>query len=340
MSTVLVTGGAGFVGTHVILALLQAGHTVCTTVRDLKRQDEVRTALRRGGVEAGGRLSFIATDLMKDDNWAAAMQGCDYVHHVASPLPVQSPKDENEVIGPAREGTLRVLRFARAGGIKRVIVTSSFAAIGYGHPAGSPTFDETSWTDPTVPGLSTYVRSKALAERAAWDFMAREGGSMEMVTINPTAIFGPVLSPTLSGSITIIKMLLNGKPPVMPRISMGVVDVRDVADLHVRAMTAPAAAGQRFLCVSGKALWLREVAEILKENLGPAAAKVKTSETPSWLLKLLVPFVPVLKEIGPELDKLKNSSNAKAVQTLGWQPRPAREAVIAAAKSLQELNLI
>ena len=340
MSIVLVTGGTGFVGTHVILALLEAGHTVRTTVRDPKREHEVRAALRRVGVEPGERLTFHTTDLTRDGGWEAALAGCEYVHHVASPLPIEAPKDENEVIGPARDGTLRVLRVARDAGVRRVIVTSSFAAIGYGHKATSTTYDETSWTDLASPGLSTYVKSKTLAERAAWDFIAREGRGMEMVAINPTAIFGPALSSAISGSITMIRMILTGKMPAIPRISMGVVDVRDVADLHVRAMSAPAAAGQRFLAVGSKALWMREVAEILKQELGTTIPGIKTREAPSWMLRLLKPFMPLLRDVVPELDKLKNSSNAKAKEVLGWSPRPAREAILATAQSLKELEML
>ena len=209
MSTVLVTGGSGFVGGHCILRLLEAGHAARTTVRDLKREPDVRAMLRHGGVEAGERLSFAAADLTGDAGWPEAVAGCELVLHVASPFPAGVPKDDDELIVPARDGALRVLRAARDAGVKRVVLTSSFAAVGYGHPPQAAPFDETAWTDVTA-GVSAYVKSKTLAERAAWDFIAREGRSLELSAVNPVAIFGPVLGPDFSTSIALIKSLIDG----------------------------------------------------------------------------------------------------------------------------------
>src|SRR5215469_9688465 len=260
MSKVLVTGGSGFLGSHAILQLLAAGHEVRTTVRSLKRESDVRAMLREGGEEPGKRLSFIAADLEKDAGWPEAVAGCDYVLHVASPLPPSVPKHEDELIVPAREGTLRVLRASRDVGVKRVVFTSSFAAIGYGRPEREKPYDETDWTDPNSEGVMPYQKSKTLAERAAWDFITKEGGGLELSVVNPVGVFGPVLGPDYSTSILIVQRLMDGALPGCPKLYFGVVDVRDVADLHLRAMTQPAARGQRFLAISGDALSMVEIA--------------------------------------------------------------------------------
>src|SRR5690349_13614052 len=198
MSEVLVTGGSGFIAAHCILQLLGAGHRVRTTVRNLARRDDVLAMLRQGRAAAPAGIVFHAADLTADAGWAAAVTGCDYVLHVASPVPAYVPRDENELVVPAREGTLRVLRAARDAGVKRLVLTSSFAAIGYGHPSRETPFDETDWTNVNGDDVQPYVRSKALAERAAWDFIAREGGSLELATVNPVAVLGPALGPDVS----------------------------------------------------------------------------------------------------------------------------------------------
>src|SRR6476646_5531832 len=211
MSVVLVTGGSGFVGSHVVLQLLNAGHLVRATVRSLTREDSVRTTLRDAGVEAGERLSFFAADLTRDDGWAEAVAGCEFVIHVASPIPPVAPKTEDELIVPARDGVLRVLKAARDAKVKRVVFTSTCGAIYYGHPPQLAPFDETSWTNLNGE-MSAYVKSKALAERAAWDFMAAEGGSLELSVVNPAGIFGPVLGRDFSSSIELVTRLMKGMP--------------------------------------------------------------------------------------------------------------------------------
>jgi dihydroflavonol-4-reductase len=228
VSTVLVTGGSGFIGSHAILQLLAAGHQVCTTVRSLVRETAVRTMLRTGGADPGDSLAFFATDLTADAGWSAAVAGCDFVLHVASPFPAGAPRSDAELIVPARDGTLRVLRAARDAGVRRVVLTSSFAAIGYGHANLGRPFNETDWTDP-ARAASAYVKSKTIAERAAWDFIAREGGGMELAVINPVAVMGPVLGPDYSSSIALIQQLLRGALPGLPQLWFGIVDVRDVA---------------------------------------------------------------------------------------------------------------
>lgn len=252
MSAVLVTGGSGFVGSYCILQLLAEGHTVRTTVRNLAREGDVRSMLKTGGADARDRLSFFAADLESDKGWSEAAAGCDYILHVASPIPVAVPKNEDELIVPAREGALRVLRAARGAGVKRVVLTSSFAAIGYGQKPQTAPFDESSWTDINGYGATPYIKSKTIAERAAWDFVAKEGGT-ELAVVNPVAILGPVLGADYSPSIMIVQRMLDGAIPGCPQRWFGIVDVRDVADLHVRAMTHPAASGQRFLCKAATA---------------------------------------------------------------------------------------
>jgi nucleoside-diphosphate-sugar epimerase len=340
MSTVLVTGGSGFVGSHCILQLLSEGHQVRTTVRSSKREADVRAMLKEGGAEPGDRLRFFAADLEKDAGWAEAIAGCEYVLHVASPLPERVPKNEDELIVPAREGALRVLRAARDAGVKRVVLTSSFAAIGYGHKPQSAPFDETHWTDPNGSDVLPYVKSKALAERAAWDFMAKEGGALELSVVNPVAVFGPVLGPDYSASILLVQRLMDGAVPGCPRMCFGIVDVRDVADLHLRAMTNPAAKGERFLAVSGDFMWMREMALGLKQRLGVAARRVPTRELPDWLVHVAAMFDPAVKQILPELGKVKNGTNEKARRLLGWSPRSREDALVATAESMARLGLL
>ncbi|HWD81753.1 MAG TPA: NAD-dependent epimerase/dehydratase family protein, partial [Kribbella sp.] len=262
---VLVTGGSGYLATHLIARLLRDGLDVRTTVRSTTRAASVRDAVRRGGAD-DTRLRFVEADLMSDDGWKAAVDGCAEVHHVASPIPAVQPEDPDELIVPAREGTLRVLRAARDAGARRVVLTSSFAAVGYTPKPGAE-YTEDDWTDPDTPGLAPYPRSKAIAERAAWDLM-RDAGT-ELVVVNPTAIFGPTLTTDLRSSTQLIKMILDGSMEVVPRARFGVVDVRDVADLHVRAMANPDAAGNRFLAVSNDpATSFLEVSQLLHNRLG------------------------------------------------------------------------
>ncbi len=341
MSKVLVTGGSGFIGGHCLVQLLAAGHEVATTVRSLKREADVRFALKKGGAgDPGARLSFFVADLDQDAGWAEAVAGCDYVLHVASPFPAGAPRDENELIRPAREGALRVLRAARDAGVKRVVMTSSFAAIGYGVPDRAEPFTEADWTNPDGPGAQAYSKSKTLAERAAWDFIAREGGGLELSVVNPVGVFGPVLGPDFATSILLVKTLLDGAAPGSPKLYIGAVDVRDVADLHLRAMTDPKARGERFLATAGDFVSLSEIAAMLKAGLGPAGRRVPTGELPDWLLRLAAVFDPRVQLLLPELGKHKNASGQKARALLGWAPRSTAESVLATARSLIELGLV
>jgi nucleoside-diphosphate-sugar epimerase len=340
MSTVLVTGGSGFIGSYVILQLLAAGHTVRTTVRNLNRENDVRAMLKAGGAEPGERVSFFAADLENDAGWSDAVAGCEYVMHVASPLSIQEIKTEEELVLPARDGTLRVLRAARDAGVKRVVVTSSFGAIGYGHKKQTAPFNETSWTNPESPDVIPYVKSKVLAERAAWDFIAREGGSLELSVVNPTGVFGPVLGPDFSGSISIVQRMMDGAMPVCPKLYFGIVDVRDVADLHLRAMTDSAAKGERFIAVAGESISLLEIGNMLRARLGKWAEKAPRRQMPDWLMRVVAIFNQDARGVLPQLGAVRNATSEKAKRVLGWAPRSSEDALVATAESLIHFGLL
>ena len=339
MSTVLVTGGSGFIACHCILQLLAAGYQVRTTVRSLKRETDVRAMLKEGGAEPGDRLSFVVADLENDAGWSAAVAGCEYVLHVASPLPARLPKHEDELILPAREGTLRVLRAARDAGVKRVVLTSSFGAIGYGHEQQKAPFDETNWST-LNSDVAPYMKSKTLAERAAWDFIAKEGGNLELSVINPVGVFGPVLGPDYSTSILLVQRLMDGALPGCPKLYFGIVDVRDVADIHLRAMAAQTAKGERFLATASDFMSMADIAKVLKSRLGLAAKRVPTRELPNWLVRIAALRDPAIRLILPELGTYKNATNEKAKKVLGWTPRSNEEAILATAESLMRLGLL
>ncbi len=341
MSKVLVTGGSGFIGAHAILQLLAAGHEVRATVRHLDRAPDVRAMLRHGGAAgAETHVAFTQADLTSDHGWSEAVAGCDYVLHIASPFPASVPKNEDELIVPARDGALRVLRAARDRGVKRVVLTSSFAAIGYGSATAARTFTEEDWTDPEGPEVQPYAKSKTIAERAAWDFIATEGAGLELAVVNPVGVFGPVLGSDYSTSILLVKRLLDGALPGCPRLWFGVVDVRDVADLHLRAMTDPKARGERFLAVADDFLSFREIALALREGLPGATRRVTTREIPDVVVRLFALLDPAARQILPELGKRKNASADKARRLLGWAPRSRSEAIVASAQSLLDLELV
>ncbi len=340
MATVLVTGGSGFIASHAIVQLLAAGHSVRATVRDLKREADVRAMLKAGGAANDAPVKFFAADLGSDAGWKPAVDRADYVLHIASPFPPAAPKDENELIVPAREGALRVLRESRDAGVKRVVMTSSFAAVGYGKPALDRPFDESDWTDPAAPGITAYVKSKTIAERAAWDFVAREGRGLELSVVNPTGVIGPVLSHDLATSIVMVKRMLDGDVPGCPKLWYGLVDVRDVADLHILAMTTPAAKGERFLAVSGDFFAVIDIARALHRRLGAMGQRVPMRQVPNWLVRLAALRDPGIRQTLPELGKQKNASGDKARRLLGWSPRPAEDALVATAESLARFGLL
>ncbi|KAK4944971.1 hypothetical protein LTR10_015648 [Elasticomyces elasticus] len=339
---ILVTGGSGFVGSHCIVQLLGKGYRVRTTVRSLARADDVRQMLRVGGVaeEQVNSVEFCAAELTKDDGWQEACKDSSFVLHVASPFPAAAPKHEDELIVPAREGTLRALRAAKAAGtVKRVVVTSSFAAVGYGHEdRNNPTFTEADWTD--VNAAPAYPKSKTIAEKAAWDYIEKEGGEMELAVVNPVAVLGPTLSKSYATSMELVLRLMNGAIPGLPNIKMGLVDVRDVADLHIRAMTDPKAAGQRYIAVAGDFMSMHEIALALKARLGDKARKVTTRQLPDFLVRIVGFFDATVGLIVNELGKNKNASSEKAKSELGWQPRSREDAMVGAAESLEKFGLL
>lgn len=344
---ILVTGGSGFIGVYCIALLLARGYRVRTTVRDSARQPAVRAMVARamagacGGADSSdaAALGFAEADLLHDAGWASAAAGCQYVLHVASPLPVGRPRHEDQLIIPAREGTLRVLRAARQAGVQRVVLTSSFAAIGYGH-ATPPQLDETCWTNLQGRGVSAYTKSKTLAERAAWDFLASQGSALELAAVNPVVVTGPVPGADYSASIELVRRLLDGAVPGCPRLQIGLVDVRDVADLHLRAMLDPAANGQRFLAIGGQFLWLTEVAQLLRQSVGAAARRVPTRTLPDWLVRAAALASPTLRELLPELGRPKHADSSKAARLLGWTPRAYAQSLADTAHSLRQFGLL
>jgi dihydroflavonol-4-reductase len=329
--TVLVTGGSGFLGGWCVVELLRRGYDVRTTLRDPGREEEVRTAVG-SEVPSGEKLSFHVADLAADEGWEEAVAGCDYVLHVASPFPPVQPKDPDELIVPAREGTRRVLRAALAADVQRVVLTSSVAAVGGGADPGGAPLDEKSWTDLDHPGLSPYVRSKTIAERAAWDLVREQDAVERLAVVNPGAILGPLLSRDGSYSLEAIERLLRGMPGV-PRIGFSFVDVRDVADLQIKAMLAPDAGGESFIAVT-QFLWMAEVAAVLRRELGEEASKVPSRGVPNLLVRTMAIFDPGIRSIVNQLGRKLSYSSEKARTTLGWQPRPIEQTIIECARSI------
>lgn len=312
--TVLVTGGTGFVGIHTILQLLQQGNSVKTTLRTLSKTQGIIDALQEAGLADLSKLSFFEADLTSDQGWNEAVEGCDYVLHVASPFPLEEPEDENDLIIPARDGSLRVLMAARDAGVKRVVLTSSFAAIGYGTDRKGHIFDEKDWTDKSA-AIPAYIKSKTVAEEAAWEFIKNQGEGMELVVINPVGIFGPIIGGIFPASYEgVIQAILDGNIKENPPFTFGVVDVRDVADIHIRAMLSPEANGQRFLATSEGAVSFYDVAELIKKERPESAS-------------LIADLQPTAA------DAYTQMSNKKAVETLNWYPRSREEAILASVDS-------
>jgi dihydroflavonol-4-reductase len=336
---VLVTGGSGYIAGVLIRQLLAAGWQVNTTVRDLAREPALRQLLAADAGEARDQLRFFAADLMHDAGWAEAAAGCSHLAHLASPLPAGVPRDANELIVPARDGALRALKAARDAGVQRVVMTSSVAAIAYGHGPGEHRFTERDWTRLEVPGIPAYVQSKTIAERAARDWVAREGGGLAFCTVNPSVVLGPVASADYSASVVLVRSLLDGRIPALPRIGFGIVDVRDVAELHWRALTAPDMAGERFIACGGFH-WLREIAAVLRAELGEQARRVPTRQLPDWAVRLLAQVSPTVRAAASELGTVRHQDSTHAREVLGWAPRPPREAIVATARDLIALGVV
>jgi len=335
--TVLVTGGSGFIASYCIIALLEAGFRVRATLRSLKRSVDVQATLREGGVRVFDSLSFVEADLEKDHGWAEAVSGCNYVLHIASPTPGHAGSEE-AFVQPAVKGVLRVLAAARDAGVRRVVLTSAFGAVGFGTNKSTP-YTEQDWTD-LSKDIPWYQKSKTLAEKAAWDFIAREGNGLELAAINPVGVLGPVLSADYTHSIQTIHRMLNGELSGCPKISSGYIDVRDVADLHVKAMILPQANGERFIAAGAGVMSIMDIARILRSRLGDAGQKAPVRELPNWFMRILGRFNPSVKVILPYLGMNMHVSNEKARTLLGWNPRANEQAVVDTAESLIRLNLV
>jgi nucleoside-diphosphate-sugar epimerase len=337
--TVLVTGGSGFLGSWCLVELLRRGYQVRTTIRDASRESEVRAMLAQEA-DVGDRLSVHVADLTDDAGWEEAIGGCDYVLHVASPFPPAQPKDPDELIIPAREGARRVIRTSLAAGVKRIVLTSSAVAVANsGRPPSSGNeFTEEDWSDPANPTLTPYGRSKTIAERSAWDLVKEKGAAGQLAVVCPSAIIGPVLSDDRSYSLQAIERLLGGMPGI-PKLGFSFVDVRDVADLHIRAMTSPGASGERFLG-AGPFLWMSEVAQILRDRLGERAAKVPTRNVPNFIVRTMAKFDPGLRSVVGDLGRRRSMSSEKAKTRLGWSPRPIDETVVDTAESLMRVGAV
>lgn len=340
-TTVLVTGASGFIGLHCVLQLLQQGYRVRGTVRSKARSDEVREAMEANiGAGLGERLEIVEADLSEDEGWADAVRGCTYVLHVASPFPNRVPEHEDELIKPAMEGTLRVLKAAADAGVRRVVLTSSVAAVSTGYPTDSSrVYTEDDWS--IVERCSPYPKSKTLAERAAWDFVASLGGDapMELAVINPGAVLGPVLNRHYSTSGEIVRKLLARELPGTAKVGFSWVDVRDVASAHLAAMTVPEAAGQRFCCAI-EFSWIDEVADILAKRFGPEGWKVPTRKLPSFMVRIVALFDPTVKTVVSDLGRVRRVSSDRIRNVLGWQPHSLEEMTVAMGETMIEQGIV
>ena len=334
MEKVLVTGASGFIAEHCIIELLKNGYSVKGSLRTMNREQEVRDAVKTETDDT--KLEFCKLDLLEDDGWEDAMWDCDYLMHVASPFVIEDPKDENDLIKPAKEGTLRALNAAKKAGIKRVVLTSSVAAVNSHMMSG--TSDHTTWTDINSKYVTPYQKSKTIAEKAAWDFYNNQDNSnkMELAVINPGGVMGPQLGNDLGGASTqIVSQLISGKFPMIPALSFPFIDVRDVAILHLKAMTTPDADGKRFIAAHSKPTWMYEVAEVLS---AAGYEKIKLKKAPSFMLKLIGLFDNKTKSLVPMLDKYVPCDNSQTVKVLNWEPMPWEQAFIEHAKSIEAIK--
>lgn len=338
--TVLVTGGSGFVGMQIILQLLQKGYRVRTTLRDLSKKDQLLQTLKLNGITSFSNLSFAEAELTDDQNWKEVMSGCSCVMSVASPVFFDKPKDKNEAIRPAVEGILRMLQFAKESGVKRVVMTSNFGAVGFTQRDKTRQTTEADWTDPEAEGLSLYEKSKTLAEKAAWEFIHKNGEGLELTTINPVAILGPSLDAHVSGSFILLKMLLHGTLKAVPNLPLNVVDVRDVADLHIRAMESPNAKNQRFIATADGQTSLIEIGQLIINKRPLLAKKIPKRRIPNWVLNIAAIFNEQAKE-GLFMSKMnRNVSNEKARKLLSWKPiATGEETILASVDSMIKYNL-
>lgn len=337
---VLVTGGSGYIASNIVLQLLEQGYMVRTTVRSLDKIERVKKIIRAGGIENLDNLSFIITDLSSEKNWDKAMTGVVYVIHPASPTPKLNFKDEKEMIDPAVSGVLYVMKAARDAKVKRVVLTSAYGAIFAGHENRKTPYTEEDWSNLEAKNIFPYQKSKTLSERAAWKFIEEEGNGLELATVNPVGVMGPILTSDYSHSNVQIQQLLDGEVKAVPNVDSGYVDVRDVASLHLLAMISSKAAGERFLATTGETLSMLEVANILREAFPDFADKLPTKKIPNAVLKAAALTNPSLRMLASLTGKYAETSNQKSKDLLGWQPRSAREAILATAQSMIDLGIV
>lgn len=341
--TVLVTGGTGYIAIYIIAQLLEKGYSVRTTVRSLKREEEARAALAELGQTPGAELQFVEADLSRDAGWAAAAANAAYVFHVASPFPMVLPKDENELVIPAKEGTLRVLRAAKHAGVKRVVMTSAFGAAGMGYTAARNdyVFTEKDWSNLAPDSkLNAYYKSKTIAEKSAWDFIRREGGGMELATILPVAVLGPVLGQKAAGSNQLTAMMLSGRVPGFLDLYFPIVDVRDLARAHLLALETPNAAGERFIISNDDSLSMKQVGMIIKHHFGEAAKKIPNRTIPGFIIKFAALFNSVARDTRSDLGVIRKMSSNHARKVLHWKPDySVEETILASAKSILDKNI-
>lgn len=335
---VLITGISGFIAKHCALELLNAGYQVRGTVRSPGARASIRATLAKHAKLAA--LEFVEADLLADEHWSAAVEGCSAVLHVASPFPSSQPKDENILIGPAVDGTLRVLRAAVAAGVQRFVQTSSTVAIMYGHPRErTAPYTEADWTNLDDPGVTAYAKSKTLAERAARDLVEKDRPDLHYASVNPGFVLGPALDRDVGASAEIIQMFLKGKYPACPRISFPCVDVRDVAKMHRLALETDAPSGGRYLAVS-ESIWMLDMARAIKASLGPFARKVPTRPMPDWVLRMIAIFDPVARQAVHDLGRWYGVDNSQTRRTLKMEFIPASKAASDMAESLVRLGVV
>jgi len=337
---VVVTGGSGFIAVNIIAKLLKEGFDVRTTVRSFKKIDLIKEMLKNAGITDYTNLSFAEADLTSDENWDDVMEGAKYVVHPASPTPTLNFKDEDEMIRPAVDGVLRVLKAARDNNVKRVVLTSAYGAVFAGHKNRTTPYTEKDWSDLSAKHIHPYQKSKTMSEQAAWNFIKTEGEGLELATVNPVGVMGPVLSDDYSHSNIQIKDLLNGTTKVLPHVDSGYVDVRDVADLHYLAMISPQANGERFLATTGETLSMLDVANILRENFPAYAENIPSRVVPNFVIKAAALTNPMLRMVATLLGTYAETSNEKAQTMLDWHPRPAKEAIMATAQSMIDLGIV
>jgi nucleoside-diphosphate-sugar epimerase len=336
---ILVTGASGFLAIHTIIQLLEQGYKVRGTLRSLSRESEVRETIAKY-VRANDRLEFVTANLLQDSGWDKVVDGCESVLHIASPFPLLAPKDEDDLIIPAVQGTQRVLYAVHDARIKRVVIVSSNAAISAGHTGENRVFDENDWSL-IENNIGAYSKSKTLAERAAWEFIngPENVNKLEMVSINPPLIFGPVPNKDFPTSGEMIRIFMRGEVPGVARLKIAIVDVRDVASAIILGMTTPEAAGNRFACPTAT-VWYKEIVDILYREFKGQGYKIPRVVFPNFLVRVMAMLDKRVALVSRDVDWDYELSNEKSKRVLKWQPRSKDEAILSMAHSLIEQGFV